>query len=164
MFLNSDYGVHSLLTPPPHPQTHCYNHCKTHCHFYCRVMKNVESRARLSEWVKVALSCLTLCDPMDHSPPGSSVHWILQARMLEWVAYPFSRGTSRPRNQTGVSCIADEFFTSWVTQEAWHKVVSKEQHWRPWKGELDWTTCHVVLEKQVKQIGPIHEHIAQCNK
>ena len=150
-----------LLSTPKPTAT---NHCKTHCHFYCRVMKNVESRARLSEWVKVALSCLTLCNPMDHSPPGSSVHWILQARILEWVAYPFSRGTSRPRNQPGVSCITDEFFTSWVTQEAWHKVVSKEQHRRPWQGELDWITCHVVLEKQVKQIGPIHAHITQCNK
>ena len=44
--------------------------------------------------VKVSLSCLTLCDPMDCSLPGSSVHGILQARMLEWVAIPFSRGSS----------------------------------------------------------------------
>ena len=42
--------------------------------------------------VKVAQSCLTLCDPMNYSPPGSSVHGILQARLLEWVAIPFSRG------------------------------------------------------------------------
>ena len=44
--------------------------------------------------VLVAQSCLTLCDPMDCSPPGSSVHGILQARILEWVAIPFSRGPS----------------------------------------------------------------------
>ena len=44
--------------------------------------------------VKVAQSCLTLCDPMDCSPPGSSVHGILQARILEWVFIPFSRGSS----------------------------------------------------------------------
>ena len=43
-------------------------------------------------------SCLTLCDPLDYSPPGSSVHWILQARILEWVAMPSSRGSSRPRD------------------------------------------------------------------
>ena len=43
-------------------------------------------------------SCLTLCDPMDCSPAGSSVHGILQARILEWVAISFSRGSSRPRN------------------------------------------------------------------
>ena len=48
--------------------------------------------------------CPTLCDPMDCSPPGSSVHGILQARILEWVAIPFSRGSSQPRDQTQVSC------------------------------------------------------------
>ena len=48
--------------------------------------------------------CLTLCDRMDHSLPGSSVRGILQARMLEWVAIFFSRGSSQPRDQTHVSC------------------------------------------------------------
>ena len=47
---------------------------------------------------KLLQSCLTLCDPMDCSPPGSSVHGILQARILEWVAMPSSRGTSQPRD------------------------------------------------------------------
>ena len=51
-------------------------------------------------------SCPTLCDPMDCSPPGSSVHGILQARILEWVAISFSRGSSWPRDQTRVSYIA----------------------------------------------------------
>ena len=50
--------------------------------------------------------------------PGSSVHGILQARILEWVAVVFSRGSSQPRDQTQVSCIADGFFTSWATREA----------------------------------------------
>ena len=57
--------------------------------------------------VKVIQSCLTLCDPMDYT-----VHGILQARILEWVAIPFSRGSSQPRDQTQVLCIADRFFTS----------------------------------------------------
>ena len=48
-------------------------------------------------------SCLTLCDPMDCSPPGSSVHGILQARILEWVSLSSSRGSSQPRDQTQVS-------------------------------------------------------------
>ena len=61
---------------------------------------------------EVAQSCPTLCDPVDCSLPGSSVHGILQARMLEGVAFPFSRGSSRPRDQTQVSCIAGRFFTS----------------------------------------------------
>ena len=47
-----------------------------------------------------------------------TVHEILQARILEWVAYPFSRGSSQPRDQTQVSCIAGGFFTSWATREA----------------------------------------------
>ena len=63
-------------------------------------------------------SCLTPCEPKDCSPPGSSVHGILQARILEWVAIPFSRGSSRPGGQTWVSCIAGGFFTSWATREA----------------------------------------------
>ena len=66
----------------------------------------------------VPLSCLTLCDPMDCSPPGFSVHWVFQARVLEWVAILFSRGSSRPRDQTRVSCIAGRFFTVWATREA----------------------------------------------
>ena len=51
---------------------------------------------------EVAQSCPTLCDPVDCSPPGSSVHGILQARVLEWVAISFSRGSSQPRDQTHV--------------------------------------------------------------
>ena len=66
----------------------------------------------------IAQSCLTLCNPMDCSPPGSSVHGILQARILEWVAIPFSRGSSQARDQTQVSCIASRFFTIWATREA----------------------------------------------
>ena len=57
-------------------------------------------------------SCPTLCDLMVCCQPGSSVHGILQARILEWVAFPFSRGSSQPRNQTQVSCIAGRFFTN----------------------------------------------------
>ena len=60
----------------------------------------------------VAQLYLTLCNPMDSSPPGSSVHGILQAKMLEWVAIPSSRGSSQPRDQTQVSRIAGGFFTS----------------------------------------------------
>ena len=60
--------------------------------------------------VLVAQSCLTLCDRMDCSPPGSSVHGILQARILEWAAISFSRGSSQPREQTQVSCIAGSLY------------------------------------------------------
>ena len=57
-------------------------------------------------------SCLTLCDPMNCSLPGSSVHGIFQAIILEWVTIPFSRGSSQPRDRTQVSCIAGRFFTT----------------------------------------------------
>ena len=63
--------------------------------------------------VKVAQWCLTLCDPMDYTVQGT-----LQARILEWVAFPFSRGSSQPRDRTQVSHIAGRFFTSWATTEA----------------------------------------------
>ena len=62
--------------------------------------------------MKVIQSCPTLCDPMDYT-----VHGILQARILEWVAFPFSRGSSQPRDRTQVSGIAGGFFTSWATKE-----------------------------------------------
>ena len=58
----------------------------------------------------VAKLCPTLCDPMDYSPPGSSIHGISQGRMLEWVAISFSRGSSQPRDRTHVSCLAGGFF------------------------------------------------------
>ena len=65
----------------------------------------------------VAQSCPTLCDPMDCSPPGSSVHEIFQARILEWIAILFSRGSSQPKDGTWVSCIGARFFTFEATRE-----------------------------------------------
>ena len=62
--------------------------------------------------VLVAQSCLTLCEPMDYSLPGSSVHGVFQARTLEWVVIPFSRGSSWPRDWTQVSCTAGKFYLS----------------------------------------------------
>ena len=65
----------------------------------------------------VAQSCPTLCNPMDCSSPGSSIHGILQARILEWVAIPFSRASSQIRDWSWVSCIAGRFFSIWATRE-----------------------------------------------
>ena len=75
----------------------------------------------LSLKVKVAKLCLTLCDPMDYRLPGSSVHGILQARILEWVAITFSRGSFQSREWTQVSHVAGRFFTIWAMQQtlAW---------------------------------------------
>ena len=77
--------------------------------------------------VLVSQSCLTLCNPVNCSPPDSSVHAILWAKMLKWVVIPFSRGSSWPRDQTQVSCISGRFFTIWDTREA-----QKEGDRSPW--------------------------------
>ena len=66
----------------------------------------------------VTQSCLTLCKSTDCTTPGSSVHEIFQARILEWVAIPFSRESSRPKVQTWDSRTAGRFFTIWATREA----------------------------------------------
>ena len=67
--------------------------------------------------VKVGVqSCPALCNPVDYI-----VHGIFQARILEWVAFLFSRGSSQPRDQTQASCITGGFFTSWATREARHE-------------------------------------------
>ena len=71
-------------------------------------------QGRVSE---VAQSCLTLCDPMDCKPPGSSIHGIFQARVLEWVAISSSRGLFWPRDWIQVSLTAGRRFTVWATRE-----------------------------------------------
>ena len=66
---------------------------------------------------EVAQSCPTLCDPVDCGLPGSSVHGIFQAIVLEWIAISFSRGSSKPRDWTRVSRVVDRCFTVWATRE-----------------------------------------------
>ena len=72
-----------------------------------------------AKWLQL---CLTLCNPMDHSPPDSSVHGILQERILVWVAISSSRGSFQPRDPTRVSCVScigrQGFFTTRATWEA----------------------------------------------
>ena len=72
----------------------------------------------------VSQLCPTLCNPMDCSPPGSSVHGILQAQTLEWFAMSSSRGSFQPRDQTLVSCTAGRFFTIWATRKAYDRRTS----------------------------------------
>ena len=69
------------------------------------------------KWSESHYSCLTLCDPMDCSLPGSSVQEILQARILEWVAISFFRGSSQPRDRIWASRIVGRCFTIWATKE-----------------------------------------------
>ena len=99
--------------------TICFSHWETLSMCVCvctRVYVCVCTRVRVC-----VHSVLTLGDPMNCSPPGSSVHGIFQARILEWVAIFFYRGSSQPRDRTGISCISYVgrqvfFFTSWATE------------------------------------------------
>ena len=75
----------------------------------------------------VTQSCPTLCDPLDCSPPGSSVHEVFQSRVLDWVAISSSKGSSQPRDQTKIFCtplIAGRFFT---TELSWKPLYSRGQ-------------------------------------
>ena len=82
---------------------------------------NKESKMRC---ILVTQLCLNFCDSIGCRLPDSSVHGILQARTLEWVAIPFSRGSFWPRDQTWVSCIAGRFFTIWATRNtSWNAVL-----------------------------------------
>ena len=87
------------------------------CVFYkWKYLRSINAK-RISRESEVAQSCLTLCDPMDCSLSGSSVHGIFQARVLEWIAISFSRESSWPRDRTWVSHIAGRHFTVWATRE-----------------------------------------------
>ena len=80
--------------------------------FIFKIMRLNEMVTKVFTCIKVkSLSRVQLYDPTDCSPPGSSFHGIFQARILEWVAIPFSRGSSPPRDQTQGSRIAGRFFT-----------------------------------------------------
>ena len=87
--------------------------------------------------VLVAHSYLTLCNPMDYSPPGSSVHVILQARTLEWVTFPFSRESSQPRERTQVSRIAGNKRNQNVTM-VWTQPAAGSQSGSGWLSSPHW--------------------------
>ena len=94
----------------------CNNHLHVHCYivFHCNNLP-----PSCSSFVPpVTKLCPTLCGPMDYSPPGSSVHGILQAKILEWVAISFFRGSSWSRDRTLISCIGGRILNHWATWEA----------------------------------------------
>ena len=90
------------------------------------------------EKVLVTQSCPTLCDPIHYNLSGSSVHGILQARILEWVAILFSRISYQPREQIWVSCIAGTFFTIYITRKALNY---KEVDMKSW----DWENQRCII-------------------
>ena len=87
----------------------CITH-RPHCRQWLKIQHSTHTYIFKCLWV-CAQSCLTLCDSLDCRLLGSSVHGIFQARIPEWVAIAFSRGTSRPRDRTRVSRIVDRRFT-----------------------------------------------------
>ena len=101
--------------------------CRCEVQMFCFSGRNFQVLSSLQLWITVmgvkseSVSrsvCLTLCNPVDCSPPGPFIHGVLQARIPEWVAIPLFRGYSQPRDWTQVCCIAGRFFTIWATREA----------------------------------------------
>ena len=102
-----------------HTHTHTHTHIYIHIYMHTYICIHTHIYTYICMCMcKVTQSYLTLCDPVDCSPPGSSVHGILQARILEWIAMSFSSRSSQPRDRTQVSCIAGRRFILWATGEA----------------------------------------------
>ena len=113
----------------PHLPTHVYVITRTCTYANLLICMSMYTYTK----VKVLVTqCLTLCDLLDCSPPGSSVCGILQAGILEWVAMPFSRGCSQPRNQTWVSHMAGKFFTIWATRKVFFVYVHTYSQFLSW--------------------------------
>ena len=115
----------------------------------CRPRSYLQKHLKVK--VKVTQSCPTLCNPMHYR-----VHGILQARILEWVAFPFSRRSSQPRDQTQVSCIAGRFFTSRATRKPKNTGVgslsllqqifpTQKLNWGPLPTEIPGKSCKSIL-------------------
>ena len=100
--------------------------------------------------VLVTQSCPTLCSPMDYSPPDSSVHEIFQARILDWVAISFSRGSSQPRDRTRVFCTAGRFFTDWAAREAYTVYILNCAWWGP-NSQLSWLVSRELYYQSVSE-------------
>ena len=118
---------------------------------------------------------VSLCNPMDSSPPGSSIHGILRARILEWVAIPLSRESFQPRNRTQVSCFAGRFFTIWTTRKAllWISLMQSFEGLNETKGGgrsnllffpwlITWVeTFHIIYSGHQTVIYPICSSVSQ---
>ena len=113
--------------------------------------------------VSVAQSCLTLCNPMNCSLPGSSVHGILQARILKWVAIPFSKGSSWPRDQTWVSYNAGRFFS--LSHQGSPREEISRCHFTFKNRTIQWQDIHRrtwVGETHLVQWGPFWLTMSMC--
>ena len=114
--------------------------------------------------VKFARSCPTFCSPMDHT-----VHRILQARILEWVACPISRESFQPRDQTQVSHIADGFFTSWATRlfinlfDKWIKVTVWQYELKRWWSWWKAGVWEILVKRSVGNDGQLNKLSGERN-
>ena len=110
--------------------------------------------------VLVAQLCPTLCHPMDCSPPGSSVHGIFQARILEWVVISFSKGSSWPMDRTHVSCIGRQILHHWTTWEALclAQFSSVAQSYLTLCDTMDYSTPGFPVHHQLLELAQTHVH------
>ena len=117
IFLRNKLGAGRFFTIWVTREAHVYTHTNMYMHTHTYIYVYMSPTK-----VEVTQLCPTLCDPMDCSLPGSSVHLISQVRVLEWTAISFSRGSSRSRDQTWVrfdqTCLRGRFFIIWATREA----------------------------------------------
>ena len=104
---------------------------------WCSIIKPAQKGQKKKKFV--TQSWAILCNHLDYSSPGSSVHGILQARILEWVAILFSRGSSSCRDWTCISCIAGKFYTIWATEKA---LAGSSHSWIP---AVTFLTCVPIL-------------------
>ena len=122
-----------------------------HCQGNKLILEGVGPQSKMKVKVLTAQSCLTLCDPMDCSPSGSSVNGTFQARTLECIAISFSKGSSPPRGWIRVFCTAGRFFTAWATREAQSKMTGVLIKRRNWIYTQAWGECHVKIKVNLSQ-------------
>ena len=121
----------------------------------------------LNKWSEVAQSCPTLCDPKDCGLPGSSIHGIFQARVLEWVAISFSRESSWPRDWTRVSHMVGRRFTVWATGEVLFEQRALHFYYAPRKL---WSWRWLILQSPGKMLpidfsnGESIRNLLNCKK
>ena len=104
-------------------------------------------------WCLVIKSCPTLCNPMDCSPPDSSVHEISQARILEWVTTSYSRDSSRTRDQTHISCVGRRILYHWATKETPWLWMHEQNLMTPKEDQVCSSDTSKVVERENIKIG-----------
>ena len=112
------YNIELSLSDSSLPWFKISNNPIMNIYFYSKCRVWMEPILRKQKESEVAQSCPTLCHPVDCSPPGSSIHGVFQARILEWVSISLSRGSSQPRDWTQVFRLAGRRFNLWDTREA----------------------------------------------